>query len=84
MLLTGYAHLCRYLQLPMRKYMIEVILKQSKWYRMVTVFDQLNPTDAKYYSKEQARALLADNGFVDVRLYNRHGYSWTVMGRRPK
>ena len=27
--------------------------------------------------------LLAENGFVDVEIYYRHGYSWTVTGIRP-
>ena len=30
------------------------------------------------------KVLLADAGFVDVRIHHRHGYSWTVTGVRPQ
>jgi len=78
-----YIALCRFLPLPMRAYMREVLAKFTPAVRRLTIYDQLNPAYAKYYKKEEANALLAGNGFVDVRLYHRHGYSWTVIGRRP-
>ncbi len=49
----------------------------------LTVFDQLNPTYAKYYTRDEAEALAAGAGFTDIQLYHRHGYSWTVVARRP-
>jgi hypothetical protein len=48
--------------------------------RHIRPTDQLNPACAKYYSGSEAHALLEDAGFADVRIYRRHGYSWTVMG----
>ncbi len=81
-LLAFYIWMCRYLPLPMRKYMREVLQPiGGKAIRLVIV-DQLNPQWAKYYNRAQAQALLADAGFQRIRLHHRHGYSWTVTGFR--
>jgi hypothetical protein len=50
--------------------------------RHLTVYDQLNPAYAKYYRQSEARALLEQNGFQNVRMFQRHGYSWTVVGEK--
>jgi SAM-dependent methyltransferase len=81
--LDVYIALCRFLPLPMRTYMREVLAKFTPAVRRLTIYDQLNPAYAKYYTMPEAKSLLTDAGFVDVRLYHRHGYSWTVMGHRP-
>jgi hypothetical protein len=60
--------------------MTEVIGKMSREKRRLVIYDQLNPEYARYYTRDEARDLLARNGFGDVRLHHRHGYSWTVMG----
>lgn len=78
-----YIALCRRFPLPLRGYMTEVIGKFSRGKRFLVIYDQLNPRIAKYYSQAEARALLEDNGFADVHLHHRHGYSWTVTGTRP-
>jgi len=80
--LSGYAGLCRVLPLPMRAYMRNVIARWTPEVRTLTIFDQLNPAYAKYYSRKEAIALIADAGFTDVRAHRRHGYSWTVVGRK--
>ncbi len=51
--------------------------------RRLVIYDQLNPAYAKYYTRAEARALLEQAGFVDVQLYHRHSYSWSVVGTRP-
>ena len=81
--LTAYIGLCRTLPLPMRSYMRSVLAKFPRSVRRLTIYDQLNPSYAKYYTRAEAEALLAAAGFADVRLYHRHGYSWTVSGTRP-
>lgn len=81
--LTAYIALCRILPLPMRSYMRSVLAKFPRRVRRLTIYDQLNPAYAKYYTRGEAEALLSDGGFGDVRLYHRHGYSWTVSGTRP-
>ena len=51
--------------------------------RRLVIYDQLNPTHSRYYSRAEAEQLLTDAGFVDVRLHHRRRYSWTVIGRKP-
>jgi SAM-dependent methyltransferase len=80
--LDAYIGLCRFAPLPMRSYMREVLAKFPRDVRRLTVYDQLNPAYAKYYTRAEAEALLSKAGFENVELYHRHGYSWTVIGRR--
>jgi SAM-dependent methyltransferase len=82
-LLAAYVGLCRFLPLPMRAYMRNVLGHYGYYALRLTVFDQLNPAYAKYYSGQEAGRLLGDHGFVDVRMHHRHGYSWTLTGRKP-
>ena len=81
--LAVYIMLCRIFPLPLRGYMNNVIGRFSWAKRHLVIYDQLNPTVARYYARSEASALLADGGFVDVRLHHRHGYSWTVSGTKP-
>jgi SAM-dependent methyltransferase len=81
-LLTGYIGLCRFLPLPMRRYMVDYLGKLESRRRLQTIFDQLNPAYAKYYTRDEACALLAECGFSNVRAHHRHGYSWSVIGRK--
>jgi hypothetical protein len=62
--------------------MLDVVAKMTPAKRRLIVYDQLNPAHAKYYKQSEAIALLADNGFGDVRVHHRHGYSWTVIGTK--
>jgi SAM-dependent methyltransferase len=78
--LTAYIGLCRLLPLPMRSYMRGVLAHFTREVRRLTIYDQLNPAYAKYYTRAEAEALLSDGGFSDVQLYHRHGYGWTVSG----
>jgi SAM-dependent methyltransferase len=81
--LRAYIWACGFLPLPMRGYMREHLGRLAPDKRRLTIFDQLNPTHAKYYTEQEARDLLADAGFADVKLHHRHGYSWTVVGTKP-
>jgi SAM-dependent methyltransferase len=83
LMLSLYAAACRVLPLPLRGYMQEVIARLPWDKRCLVVYDQLNPTYAKYYTRPGAEQLLAGVGFVDVRSHHRHGYSWAVVGRKP-
>ena len=58
-------------------------MKLDKHKRYLVIYEQPNPRYTKYYHGEEARALLDNAGFVEVRLHHRHGYSWTVAGRKP-
>lgn len=81
--LAGYIRLCRSLPLPMRDYMRDHLGRLDPDKRRLTIFDQLNPSYAKYYTRAEAQALFADAGFVDIALHHRHGYSWSLVGTKP-
>ena len=81
--LVAYTSACRYLPLPMRDYMNSHLSRLSPEVRRLTIYDQLNPAWARYYRRAEAVALLENEGFVDVRVHHRHGYSWTVVGTKP-
>ena len=81
--LKGYASLCNYINLPMRKYMLNHIEKLDAASTLITIYDQLNPCYSKYYKKVDALSLLDSNGLINCKIYHRHGYSWTVIGEKP-
>lgn len=81
--LDVYIPLSRALPLPMRDYMSGHLGKMGREKRYLTIYDQLNPTYAKYYTRQEAIDLLARNGFSDVQVHHRHGYSWTIVGTKP-
>jgi len=82
-ILAPYVWACRWLPIPRYRHFREVFGRMSSAQRTLVIFDQLNPTDAKYYTRDQAEALLRNGGFEDVCVQHRHGYSWTVSGIKP-
>jgi SAM-dependent methyltransferase len=78
-----YMTACRWVPLPLAHYMRRVMQPLTPDKRRVVIYDQLNPAYAKYYTRAEARAVLARHGFTDVRLHHRHGYSWTMIGTKP-
>jgi len=78
-----YVRACRVLPLPLRKYMLEVMDRLDREKRFFLIFDQLNCSYARYYTRSEAVALLERAGFRDVKPYHRHGMSWTVIGTKP-
>ncbi len=78
-----YALACRMLPFPLAGYMREVFLKISPAKRRLVIYDQLNPSYAKYYREHEVRALVETAGFHDIRLFHRHGYSWTAVATKP-
>jgi SAM-dependent methyltransferase len=82
--LDVYIFACRNVRtLPLKEYILNVVGRFPRSKRFLVVYDQLRPAYAKYYSENEARSLLELSGFVDVQLFFRHGYSWTVIGTRP-
>ncbi len=81
--LVAYIALCRYAPLPLRGYMREVMARLEPAHRRLTIYDQLNPAHAKYYSRREAEQLLLGAGFTDLRVHHRHGYSWALIGTKP-
>ena len=77
-----YMTACRLLPLPLAGYMRRVMWPLAADKRRVVIYDQLNPAYAKFYTRGEARALLARHAFTDIRLHHRHGISWTVVGTK--
>jgi SAM-dependent methyltransferase len=82
--LDAYIFTCRHVRLPMRDYMRNVLARFPRSVRRLTIYDQLNPAYARYYTHDEALELLSSAGFADVQAWHRHGYSWTVIGTRPQ
>jgi SAM-dependent methyltransferase len=80
---TAYMAASRVLPLPLRGYIRHVIGKFTPVRRVEVIYDQLKPAYAKYYTRDEAQALIESAGFIRVQLHHRHGYSWTVTGIRP-
>lgn len=79
-----YIALCRVLPLPLKRYMLDSFAQFTRNRRQLVIYDQLNPAWAKYYRRQEAHDLLARAGFEDIRLHHHQGYSWTVVGRKPR
>ena len=82
-LLDIYTFLCRFLPLPLRDYLLNVLSKCSFEKRKYTIYDQLNPSYVRYYTRAELVDLLERCGFEDVRVYDRRGYSWTAVAAKP-
>lgn len=81
--LAVYRQASRFLPLPLRNYLANVLWPMTPDKRRLVIYDQLNPAYARYYREHEARQLLITAGFTDVQTYHRHGYSWTVLGTKP-
>ena len=82
--LGAYIALCKrwpQAPLPLRRYMVDILGKLDSQKRQLVIYDQLNPHYAKYYTCEEAHALMASAPF-DVSVYARKGYSWVVVGTK--
>jgi SAM-dependent methyltransferase len=82
--LFAYVVMCRYLRLPLYRYMRGYLGKLTADKRRLVIYDQLNPEWARYYKRGEAEALLVDTGFREVRSHHRGGYSWTVLGTKGR
>lgn len=81
--LLVYIQICQKIRLPLNGYARKVLARMSILQLHLTIYDQLNPMYSKYYTKVEAETMLCKAGFVNVRSYHRHGYSWTVVGIKP-
>ncbi len=80
--LSVYIFLCKFFNLPLRGYINNVIKKCSFQKRTYIIFDQLNPSYSKYYSKEEVSTLLKKSGFTKFKIFSRYGYSWTAIAEK--
>ena len=80
--LSIYIFFCKYLNLPLKNYMINVLKKCSFEKRKYIIFDQLNPSYSKYYTKQDLETLLTKSGFKKFEIFNRHQYSWIAIAEK--
>ena len=79
---SAYIFLCKFMNLPMKAYMIKVFNKCSFEKRNYIIFDQLNPSYSKYFKKEELQTLLKNVGFKKLIIKHRHGYSWLAIAEK--
>ena len=77
-----YIFFCRYLNLPLKDYLLNAFNKFSFEKRNYIIFDQLNPSFSKYYKKEELEKLLRDTGFKNFKIFNRLNYSWLAIANK--
>jgi len=77
-----YQFLCKFFDLPLKDYFKKNFSKCSFEKRNYIIFDQLNPSFAKYYKKKEAFELFKKAGFKDISIHSRHNYSWVVIGKK--
>ena len=80
--LIAYIQAARVLPLPMRDYARGLLKRLTHRQLVATIYDQLKPTYARYYTRDEAQELLQRAGFADVKSHHRHGYSWLFCGTR--
>ena len=80
--LSFYIFLCNFIKLPLRDYMLNVLKKCSFSNRKYIIFDQLNPSYSKYYTKKDVEDLLIKSGFKKFQIFNRLKYSWTAIAEK--
>ena len=80
--LSIYIFFCKYLNLPLKNYMINVLKKCTFEKRKYIIFDQLNPSYSKYYTKQDVETLLTKSGFKKIEIFSRHQYSWTAIAEK--
>ena len=81
-LIEPYIFLCRFINLPLKGFLLNVFSKCSWKRRKYIIFDQLNPEYAHYYKKEELVDELGKAGFSDLKFYHRYNYSWTVVCKK--
>ena len=81
--LVLYIKFCHRLSLPLRGYMLSVLEKMSPKKRRLIIYDQLKPSYAKYYTRQEAERLLIEGKVENGQIHHRYGYSWTVIGTKP-
>ena len=65
-----YMKLCMFVNLPLKEYVLQVFQKLDWKSRQMVIFDQLNPSYAKYYRKKETEVLLRLSGFKNVITYH--------------
>ena len=82
LILYPYIFFCKFLDLPMKDYLLKVFSKCSYQKRNYIIFDQLNPSFSKYFRKKEIFEVMKNSGFKKIKIYRRHNYSWTIISQK--
>jgi SAM-dependent methyltransferase len=74
-----YGYLCNFFNLPLKKYFLGAFNEWSFIHRTYVIFDQLNPSYSKYFTKSELKRLLNNTGFKIEVFRHRLSYSYTVI-----
>lgn len=74
-----YGYICKFISLPLQKYFLGAFNKLSFKHRSYVIFDQLNPSYAKYFTKSELVNELKNAGFEIQHIEHRLGYSYTAI-----
>ena len=77
-----YGFLCQYINLPLKKYFLNFFNKFSFKHKCYVIFDQLNPSFAKYFTKQELKDVLNECGFEIDHLEHKYEYSYTAICRK--
>ena len=77
-----YGFLCKFFELPLKKYFINFFNKCSFEKRRYIIFDQLNPSYAKYFKESELKEILKKTNFEIIHIKNRHNYSYTAVCKK--
>lgn len=80
---TIYVTAASRLALPATDYLRRVFARLPYRHRHLVVYDQLRPRHTKHYAERELERLLSGCGYTSIRLFHRHGYSWTAIATRP-
>lgn len=78
-----YGMLAKILPVPMKTYFNSVYNKMDWHDRVMLIFDQLNPSYARYYHREELVSAFEKVGFKNLQVVHRYGYSWAICGEKP-
>ncbi len=82
LLCSLYIVLVKVFPLPLKDYMLNGFQKMTWEKRNYVIFDQLNPSYAKYYKKSEVESLLSNAGFSITDITHTDSYSWTVIAKK--
>ncbi|WP_440655171.1 class I SAM-dependent methyltransferase [Candidatus Pelagibacter sp. HIMB1506] len=74
-----YGFACKFIPLPLRGYFVGMFNKLTFKNRCYVIFDQLNPSYSKYFTKMDLERELINAGFKVELLNHRLGYSYTAI-----
>ena len=76
------SEICFANKLPLSNYLKSIFYKCGRKEKKYIIFDQLNPSYAKYYKRQEVLDLLSRAGFTKIDLYHRFSYSWTAVAQK--